>query len=142
EAYGVRSSAVKAGPGGCGVVCKDGAKRDRSMECFFVTPGSVEGLLCGPSGQGKHEAGLRCVELATGKVRWSEPGLSRCSLLLVDGHLVCLTEYGLLLLLKVDPDQYEEVARMDLGRDGWGVRQDVRWRARVVSHGRWSGGMR
>ena len=62
--------------------------------------------------------------------------LTRTSLLLVDGHLVCLTEYGLLLLLKVNPDKYEEVARMDLGRDGSGLLPYPSWAAPVLSHGR------
>src|SRR5205085_1709288 len=61
-----------------------------------------------------NEAELRCVELATGKVMWSEPGLTRSSLLLVDNHFLCLGEDGVLRLLKVNPHKYEEVSRVEL----------------------------
>src|SRR5260370_25632483 len=44
---------------------------------------------------------------------WSQLGLTRTSLLMVDGHFVCLAEDGTLSLLKVHPRQYEEVARLE-----------------------------
>jgi hypothetical protein len=75
----------------------------------WMTPIHVDGYVYGSSG--RHEnADLRCVELATGKVMWREPGLTRSSLLLVDGHFVCLGEDGGLRLLKVNPRKYEEVS--------------------------------
>src|SRR5262249_27478897 len=56
------------------------------------------------------------IELATGKVMWSEPDLTRTSLLMVDGHFLCLGEYGQLLLLKVNPKKMELVSYMELCR--------------------------
>ena len=41
---------------------------------------------------------------------WSQPGLSRSSLLYVDGHFVLLSEGGDLLLVKVNPEKFEPVA--------------------------------
>jgi len=136
EAYGVGSSVVKARPGVFDVVWKDGRKRDRSMECYFSTPVHVEGHLYGSSGQGKHDAELRCVELATGKVCWSAPGLSRCSLLHVDGHFIALGEDGVLRLLKVNPERYEELAKATLkSADGAALLKEPAWAAPVLSHG-------
>ena len=136
EAYGMGSSVVKVRPGGCDVVWKDGRKRDRSMSCYFDTPVVVEGHLYGSSGQGKHEAELRCIEMATGKVKWSEPGLSRCSLLHVDGHFVCLAEDGVLRLLRVNAVKYEELAKVVVRSEaGDPLLQEPAWAAPVLSHG-------
>ena len=46
------------------------------------------------------DGGLRCVELATGRVRWTEARYKHASLLRVDGHFIGLTEDGTLLLLR------------------------------------------
>ena len=63
---------------------------------------------------------------------WSEPGLARTSLLLVDGHFVCLGERGQLLLLKVNPHKFELVSRLE-GRD---LLLDYPcWAAPILSHG-------
>jgi hypothetical protein len=70
---------------------------------------------------------------------WSVPDLKRCSLLLVDGHFVCLSEDGALRLLKVNPKKYEEVSRVDLKRTEEGeeatLLQYPAWAAPVLSHG-------
>jgi len=63
---------------------------------------------------------LRCLEHATGKVLWSEPGLTRATLLHArgpspDGYLVVLTEYGRLLLVEATPERYKPIAEMNLG---------------------------
>jgi hypothetical protein len=69
-------------------------------------------------------------------------------LLLVDGHFICLAEDGTLLLLKANPEKYEELARVRLVlRDGQGkpvLDDDGReqpllaepcWPAPILSHG-------
>ena len=69
---------------------------------------------------------------------WSQPRLTRSSLLMVDGHFVCLTEYGELLLLKVNPQKYEEVSHWNPpDPDGAqrGLLQYPCWAAPVLSHG-------
>ena len=59
----------------------------------------------------RHE--MRRMEFATGKVMWSEPGLTRTALLMVDGHFICLAEDGTFLLLKVNPHKFELVSRLE-----------------------------
>lgn len=136
EAYGMGSSVVRVRPGGCEEVWKDGRKRDKSMACYLGTPVHVDGHLYGSSGQGKSEAELRCVELATGKVKWSVPGLTRCALTYVDGHFVCLGEEGVLRLVKADPERYEEVAKaVPASAAGEPLLSAPAWAAPVVSHG-------
>ncbi len=144
ETYGPGSALLKAKPGADPeVVWSDDKKGlgDKSMQCHWMTPIHHDGYLYGSSG--RHTAGseLRCIELATGTVMWSEPGLTRCSLLMVDGHFVCLGEDGVLRLLKVNPKKYEEVSKVVL-RDPKETADDAPsllrypcWAAPVLSHG-------
>jgi len=136
EAYGIGGSVVKARPGGFDVVWKDGRKRDRSFSAWWATPVHVDGYLYGSSGQQGSEPELRCVEIKTGKVAWSAPGLPACSLLYVDGHFVSLAEDGVLRLVKVNPERYEEVAKVELkSQDGEPLLRFPARAAPVLSHG-------
>jgi outer membrane protein assembly factor BamB len=54
---------------------------------------------------------LRCVEFATGKVKWEKLGLGRGSLLVADGHLIALGDQGTLVLAEARSDKYVEKAR-------------------------------
>jgi outer membrane protein assembly factor BamB len=136
EAYGPGGTVLRVKPGGGEVVWKDVPGRDRAMATHWNTAIHVDGFLYGSSGRHRSEAELRCVELATGKVRWGVPGLTRCSLLYVDGHFVCLGEDGVLRLLKASPDRYDEVSRAVLrSRDGEPLLKEPAWAAPILSHG-------
>ena len=137
ECYGRGSVLLRVTPGGPEVVWQDDAgARRKQLECHWNTPIHVNGYVYGSSGRNTPEAELRCVELATGQVKWREPGLGRASLLLVDGHFVILTEYGQLLLAKVNPLRYDEVARLDLGHTGSRRLMYPCWAGPVLAHGR------
>jgi len=112
ETYGPGSALLRVRPKGYDVVWTDGLKktRDKSMQCHWATPIYHDGYLYGCSGRHTQNAELRCIELSTGKVMWSRPQLTRTSLLMVDGHFICLTEDGQLLLLKVNPKKFEPVS--------------------------------
>ena len=119
ETYGPGSALLEVHPGGYKEIWTDeDKKRDKSLQCHWNTPIHVDGYVYGCSGRHENNAELRCIELATGKVMWSEPGLARTSLLLVDGHFVCQAEDGILLLLKVNPKKYDEISRVQLQSDG------------------------
>ena len=112
ETYGLGASLLKVKPGGYDVVWSDDDKRGRSktLLCHWNTPIHIDGYVYGSSGRHSGDAELRCVELATGQVMWSVPKLSRSSLMYVDGHLICLTEFGQLFLMKVNPHKFEPVS--------------------------------
>jgi outer membrane protein assembly factor BamB len=138
ETYGPGAALLKVKGNGVEEVWSD-AKKERdevSMQCHWMTPIHVDGYLYGCSGRHENNAELRCIELATGKVMWSEPNLTRSSLLQVDGHFICLSEDGVLRLLKINPKKYEEVSRIDLTKP-----EDVKrasspfWAAPILSHG-------
>jgi outer membrane protein assembly factor BamB len=145
ECYGVGSALLEVRPGGCKEVWTDRGKgRARSLMTHWMTPMHVDGHVYASSGRHKENADLRCVELATGKVMWKERDLTRCSLLLVDGHFVCLGEDGWLRLLKVNPRKYEEVSSVLLrpaGKDGKPdpsarpLLEEPCWAAPILSNG-------
>jgi outer membrane protein assembly factor BamB len=112
ETYGPGSALVRVKPGGYDAVWSDPVRsREKKMQTHWNTAIHVDGHLYGSSGRHTNNAELRCIEWSTGNVKWSEPGLTRSSLTYVDGHFICLTEYGDLLLLKVNPEKLDVVSK-------------------------------
>lgn len=56
---------------------------------------------------------LRCLELATGKVKWIERAPGKCSLIAAAGHLIALSEDGTLRLIEANSSKYVEKGRID-----------------------------
>jgi outer membrane protein assembly factor BamB len=137
ETYGPGAALLEVKPGACKEVWSDkGKRRGKSLQAHWATPIHVGGFVYGCSGRHAQNAELRCVELATGKVMWSEPGLLRTSLLHVDDHFVCQGEDGMLYLLRVNPRKYHEVSRVELtGADGKPLLDYPCWAAPVLAHG-------
>ena len=74
ETYGPGSALLKFRPGGYDVVWSDADRpRDKAMQAHWSTAIHRDGYLYGSSGRHDTNAELRCIELATGKVVWSEP---------------------------------------------------------------------
>jgi outer membrane protein assembly factor BamB len=137
ECYGPGSALLEARPGSCQAVWTDRNRpRSKSMQCHWSTPIHVDGYLYGCSGRHEGEAELRCVELATGKVMWRQLGMGRTSLLMVDGHFICLGEDGVLRLLKVNPRKYEQVSESRPREGDTELLGEPCWAAPVLSHGR------
>lgn len=94
-----------------------------SLEMHWSQPVLVDGFLYGFSGRDEPDAVLRCVEWATGKVRWERPErwpkhaggqpdvFGRGSFILAEGKLFALGEGGLLGLFRPNPDRCEELGR-------------------------------
>ncbi len=147
ECYQVGSSLLKVKPGGYDIVWRDppNVREEKAMKLHWNTPIHVNGYLYGSSGRHPDNADLRCIELATGKLKWSEPDLTRTSLLYVDGYLVCLTESGQLLLVRANPEKFDLVAKATLSGkiDGpMGIDLGEQkllgypcWAAPILSHG-------
>ena len=64
---------------------------------------------------------FRCMEFATGEVRWSSDRPGHAGLLAADGKLFMLNDSGEVLLARIDPDGYEELGRVKLfgGQSCW-----------------------
>ncbi|MGD9722492.1 MAG: PQQ-binding-like beta-propeller repeat protein [Pirellulales bacterium] len=146
EAYGPGGALLRVKPGSATPVWTDAEKRrDKSMQTHWNTPVHHEGYLYASSGRHTENAELRCIELVSGKVQWAEPGLTRSSLLYVDGHFVCLSEDGMLRLVRANPRKYEPVAEVALrgaagepSQFGFGPPRLLKypaWAAPILSHG-------
>jgi len=72
---------------------------------------------------------LRCVEFATGKVKWDKAGLGRGSLIVADGHLIALGDQGTLVLAEARSDKYVEKAR-------WKPLSGTCWSVPVLANGK------
>jgi outer membrane protein assembly factor BamB len=144
ETYGPGSALLRIEPGAAHAIWSDAEKRqNKAMQCHWMTPIHVDGFLYGSSGRHTQEAELRCVELATGNVVWSQPDLTRSSLLHVDDFLICLSETGILELLRVNPKKYDQVSRLEFvwekkGEEPTRLASLLRppcWAAPILSHG-------
>jgi outer membrane protein assembly factor BamB len=82
-----------------------------SLSCHYNTPVHFKGYLYGIDGRQESGARLRCVELKTGKVRWTNEEFGCASLLLADGQLIALTERGDLVLIEPTSEGFREKAR-------------------------------
>jgi outer membrane protein assembly factor BamB len=132
ECYGTGSAFLDLKGGKPKEVWTDADKDaiDRSLACHWNTPVHVGGFVYGSSARHTEDADIRCVELATGDVKWRKKRTKRCSLTLVDGHFICLSEYGELALLKPNPEKYEEISKYTVPELEYPC-----WAAPVVSNG-------
>lgn len=140
ECYGPGSALLKIKAGADPTLVWSDAKklaRRKSLQGHWCTPIHHEGYVYGCSGRHTQGAELRCIELATGAVKWSEPRLTRTSLLMIDGHFICLGEDGGLRLLKVNPEKYEEVSAMEVidPKTRQGLLEYPCWAAPIVANG-------
>jgi outer membrane protein assembly factor BamB len=103
---------------------------ERSLACHWNTPIHVGGFVYGSSGRHSNEGDIRCVELKSGDVKWRHKAKARCSLTLVEGHFIGLSEYGDLSLIKPNPDKYEQLAKYEVPELVYPC-----WAAPVVSNG-------
>ena len=137
EAYGPGSSLLRVKPGGYDIVWTDPPTRNKSMQTHWNTAIHHQGYLYGSSGRYSANAELRCIEWKTGKIMWSNPGLTRSSPLYVDGHFVCLGEDGVLYLIKATPTDYIQVAKAIVRErpDSPPLINPPAWAAPILSHG-------
>lgn len=138
ETYGPGASLLSVSPGESKVLWKDNDRlRTKAFQAHWNTPIHRDGYLYGSSGRHEYNALLRCIEWKSGKVMWDEPGLSRTSLLYVDGHFICQCETGELLLLKVNPEKFEQVGAVMLRdrKTGAPLLNEPCWAAPILSHG-------
>jgi outer membrane protein assembly factor BamB len=84
----------------------------RDLVNHWGTPVCANGYVYGIFGQAQHgRAPLKCVDIATGEVKWSQGGFGMGGCTLVDGRVLVLSDAGDLVLVKATPDGYTEEAR-------------------------------
>ncbi|MEI6241043.1 MAG: PQQ-binding-like beta-propeller repeat protein [Planctomycetia bacterium] len=137
ECYGPGSALLDLAVGDPRVIRRDRNPRPRSaLMAHWATPIVHDAHVYGSSGRHAGDALVICVEWATGAVKWTEPGLGRASMVLVDGHLVVLGEFGELVLARAAPDRFHEVSRARLlADDSTPLLSSPCWAAPIVARG-------
>ncbi|HEY1066009.1 MAG TPA: PQQ-binding-like beta-propeller repeat protein [Pirellulales bacterium] len=136
ECYGPGSSCFKFSSGQPQVIWEDEPKaREKRLKSHWCTPVAIDGYVYGCHGRHSNEAELRCLDLKTGEITWSLPGVSRSSLTFADGHFFCLGEYSQLRLFKANPEKYDEVSQAELLNGENPLLRYPCWAAPVISHG-------
>jgi outer membrane protein assembly factor BamB len=145
--YKSGSVLLRVRPDGRGV---DEVWRSLALEMHWTRPVLANGFLYAFSGRDEPDARFRCVEFATGKLRWDRvegwpngghaklgPGepapnvFGRGSAILADGKLIALGEAGLLGLFRLNPERLEELGRWQVPKLGYPC-----WAAPVLAGGR------
>jgi hypothetical protein len=78
---------------------------------------------------GFSNARLRCVEFATGKIKWDRAGLGKGSLIITDRHVIALGEEGTLVLAQATDTAYIEKSR-------WNALKGTCWSVPALCNGR------
>ncbi|MBI3411129.1 MAG: PQQ-binding-like beta-propeller repeat protein [Planctomycetes bacterium] len=95
------------------VVWESKGKKSVMMN-YWANSVAHEGHLYGYSGQFDERIDLNCVEIKTGKLKWTQKDFGKGSVMLADGHLFMTTKKGDLVLAKATPEKYQEVARVTM----------------------------
>ncbi|MCI0361543.1 MAG: PQQ-binding-like beta-propeller repeat protein [Planctomycetaceae bacterium] len=88
---------------------------DDTLSSQYATPVLHNGFLYGT--HGREDVGvaqLRCVEAATGKVRWNQEGYGVANVILAEDMLLIVGARGRLALAKASSAKYEELASCEL----------------------------
>jgi outer membrane protein assembly factor BamB len=85
---------------------------DKKIPNHWSTPVVVDGYLYGMFGFKNFGKGpLKCVEVATGQIKWEQPGFGAGNVLAVNGQIVALSDKGVVVVIKATPEAYTEITR-------------------------------
>jgi outer membrane protein assembly factor BamB len=84
---------------------------DEAISSHYSSLVHHQGFLYGFDGRQEQGCDLRCVEVETGKVRWTQKRTGAGHLILVGSDLLMLTEKGELVLTPATPDGFKPWAR-------------------------------
>jgi outer membrane protein assembly factor BamB len=88
--------------------------RNLDFQNHIAAPAAYEGYLYGSHGpvhRRTRNVAIACVEIASGKTAWSQPGL-RGSVIVAGGRLLILSRDGDLIAAEATPAAYRELARI------------------------------
>lgn len=108
--YGAGAVTLRAGPNGLVKMWSE----DGVLSNHYATSVHRGGLLYGFDGRQEEGCVLRCVELKTGKIRWSRDGFKAGTVTLASDQLLILTERGELIRAAAVPEGYREIGRAQI----------------------------
>ena len=93
---------------------------NKNLKNQFNSSLLLNGYLFGIDDDENKRASLRCIDLATGALKWEEKSIGFGALTAANGKLIVLTEKGELVIAKASPDSFEEISRSQvLGGRCW-----------------------
>jgi outer membrane protein assembly factor BamB len=87
---------------------------DDTMSNHYSTSVHLDGFLYGFHGRQEEGQQLRCVELRSGKVKWTADGLGAGTVTIAGDTLLVLRENGELQIAKADPKQFKAFSKHSL----------------------------
>ena len=110
--YGVGAGLYKISRKGTRFSSSEIWRKKNDMFNHWSTPLYHDGHLYGMFSFKKYGNGpLQCVELKSGKIKWSQDGYGPGNVILSGDHLIALADDGVLSLVKATPSKYTELAR-------------------------------
>ena len=110
--YGVGAGLYKISRKGTRFSSSEIWRKKNDMFNHWSTPLYHNGHLYGMFSFKKYGNGpLQCVELKSGKIKWSQDGYGPGNVILSGDHLIALADDGVLSLVKATPYKYTELAR-------------------------------
>jgi hypothetical protein len=124
-AYGVGSVLLQLGEAGLTTVWRD----REAMQNHWATSIHHNGHVYGVHGRHQRDAVVRCLDWATGQIRWTSPRLrERITFIMADEHFIAMGEYGHLIVFEVNPDRYVQTAKARVLRPPC-------WAPPILAHG-------
>ncbi len=108
--YGAGATTLRAGPNGLVKIWSE----DAVLSNHYATSVHRDGFLYGFDGRQEEGCVLRCVELKTGKLRWSRDGFKAGIVTRAGDQLLILTERGELVRAAAAPEGYRETGRAQI----------------------------
>ena len=114
--YGVGSAAYEVKKKGGEYETKELWRVEGDDLCnHWSTPVCRDGYLYGMFSFKKYAEGpVKCVDIRTGKEKWSEPGFGPGNVILAGDQLLALSDKGELVIIEAKPARYRETARADV----------------------------
>jgi outer membrane protein assembly factor BamB len=110
--YGVGGGACKITKSGTRFTATELYRNVKSIQDLWSTPVFKDGYLYGMISFKQFKKGpLKCVEAATGNIRWEQPGFGAGQVILVGDKLLALSDQGELVVVEATPNSYKEIAR-------------------------------
>jgi outer membrane protein assembly factor BamB len=110
--YGVGAGLYKISRKGTRFSSSEIWRKKNDMFNHWSTPLYHDGHLYGMFSFKKYGNGpLQCIELKSGKIKWSQDGYGPGNVILSGNHLIALADDGVLSLVKATPSKYTELAR-------------------------------
>ena len=103
--------------------------KSRELKTQMSTSLLIDGHLYGVDGDTTQKASLKCVELKTGKLKWSHREFGSGNVLTANGKLICLSGAGELIVAPVSSSAFQPTARAK-------VLDGKCWNPHILANGR------